>query len=105
MISKADKHLGMIQQTKLREIESLKDEMCAKDEEITSLKKKLSASNARRDALESQSKDLKSTFQQKIQILIEKAENDDKLIMMLKSEVSRLEGLKGVKSTLTTGKA
>jgi hypothetical protein len=53
MISKADKHLGMIQQTKLREIESLKDEMCAKDEEITSLKKKLSASNARRDALES----------------------------------------------------
>jgi hypothetical protein len=37
--------------------------------------------------------------------LIEKTENDDKLIGMLKSEIQRLEAMKGVKSTLQTGKA
>jgi len=39
-----------------------------------------------------------------MQILIEKTENDDKLIAMLKHEISRLESVKNVKSTLATGK-
>jgi hypothetical protein len=34
-----------------------------------------------------------------MKILIEKTENDDRLIQLLKSEVKRLETLKGVKST------
>lgn len=38
-----------------------------------------------------------------MQILIEKTENDDRLITMLKSEVARLEQLKQVKSTLNSG--
>ena len=38
-----------------------------------------------------------------MQILIEKTENDDRLIQMLKSEVARLEQLKQVKSTLNSG--
>ena len=35
-------------------------------------------------------------------MLLDKAENDDKLVAMLKSEVSRLENVKGVKSQLRT---
>ena len=58
-----------------------------RDDEISQLKKKLSAATARRDTIEVQSKELKQTFQSKIQILIDKTENDDKLIAMLKSEI------------------
>lgn len=38
-----------------------------------------------------------------MQILIQKTENDDRLITMLKSELARLEQLKQVKSTLNSG--
>jgi uncharacterized small protein (DUF1192 family) len=43
-------------------------------------------------------KDIKGEFGSKVKILIEKTENDDKLIAMLKSEIKRLETSKGVKS-------
>ena len=36
----------------------------------------------------------------KIKMLLDKTENDDKLIAMLKSEIARLENVKGVKSQL-----
>jgi len=36
-------------------------------------------------------KDVKQEFTSKIKILIEKTENDDKLITMLKGEVKRIE--------------
>ena len=35
-----------------------------------------------------------------MKMLLDKTENDDKLIMMLKQEVARLEQVKGVKSNL-----
>lgn len=38
----------------------------------------------------------------KIKMLLDKTENDDKLICMLKSEIARLESVKGVKSQLKT---
>ena len=38
-----------------------------------------------------------------MQILIEKTENDDRLIQMLKAEVARLEQVKQVKSTINSG--
>lgn len=38
-----------------------------------------------------------------MQILIEKTENDDRLIQMLKAEVARMEQVKQVKSTLNSG--
>ncbi len=58
---------------------------------------------ARRDVVENQLKDIKTTFQSKLAILVQKAENDDKLILMLKEEIKRLEQVKNVKSTLQTG--
>ena len=48
-------------------------------------------------------REVKGQFTSKMQILIEKTENDDRLITMLKSEVARLEQLKQVKSTLQSG--
>ena len=43
-------------------------------------------------------KDIKTEFTSKMKILLEKTENDDKLIAMLKGEIKRLESAKGVKS-------
>ena len=36
----------------------------------------------------------------KIKMLLDKTENDDKLIGMLKQEIARLENMKGVKSQI-----
>ena len=66
-------------------------------------KKKVSAAKARTETLEVQLKDIKQMYQSKIAILIEKTENDDRLIMMLKDEIKRIESVKGVKGTLQTG--
>ena len=54
--------------------------------------------------MEKQLKNIKTEFGMKMKILLEKTENDDKLIAMLKSEISRLESVKGVKSTLSNQK-
>ena len=51
------------------------------------MKDKLTGINARNKILESQVKDVRSQFSGKMQILIEKTENDDKLINMLKQEL------------------
>lgn len=80
-----------MQGNKAKELEALRLEVNMKDDEIQQLKKKFSAANARKDTLEVQIKEIKQTFQSKIQILIDKTENDDKLIVMLKQEIARLE--------------
>ena len=92
-----------MQTNKAKEMETLRLDLNMKDDELQQLKKKFSAANARKDTLEVQLKEIKQTFQSKIQILIEKTENDDKLIAMLKQEIARLEQNKGVKGTLSTG--
>jgi DNA repair ATPase RecN len=47
-------------------------------------------------------KTIKTDFGTKIKMLLDKTENDDKLIAMLKQEIARLENVKGVKSALKT---
>ena len=74
-----------------------------KDVMLEDAKKKVSAAKARTETLEVQLKDIKQMYQSKIAILIEKTENDDRLIMMLKDEIKRIESVKGVKGTLQTG--
>lgn len=80
-----------MQGNKAKELEALRLDVNMKDDEIQQLKKKFSAANARKDTLEVQIKEIKQTFQSKIQILIDKTENDDRLIVMLKQEIARLE--------------
>ena len=53
--------------------------------------------------LEKTAKDQKAAFQNKMKVLIDKTENDDKLITMLKAEIKKLETSKGIKSSLTVG--
>ena len=64
------------------------------------MKTKWKAALARRDTLEKQLKTIKTDFGLKIKMLLDKAENDDKLVLMLKQEVARLENVKGVRSQL-----
>ncbi len=90
-MSKAEKNLNSLQGNKAKELEALRLDVNMKDDEVQQLKKKFSAANARKDTLEVQIKEIKQTFQSKIQILIDKTENDDKLIVMLKQEIARLE--------------
>ncbi len=45
-------------------------------------------------------KTIKTDYGMKIKMLLDKAENDDKLISMLKQEITRLENIKGAKSVL-----
>lgn len=90
-MSKAEKNLNSMQGNKAKELEALRLDVNMKDDEIQQLKKKFSAANARKDTLEVQIKEIKQTFQSKIQILIDKTDNDDKLIVMLKQEIARLE--------------
>ena len=54
----------------------------------------------RNDVLEKNVKDNKTQFALKMKVLIDKTENDDKLIGMLKAEINKLETSKGVKSSL-----
>ena len=61
------------------------------EEELRVLKEKLSATKARSDVLEKTAKDQKAAFQSKMKVLIDKTENDDKLITMLKAEIKKLE--------------
>lgn len=65
----------------------MKRQLADRDEEYASLKTKHQASLARNKTLETQLNEIRGQFKQKMQILIEKTENDDKLITMLKSEV------------------
>jgi len=67
------------------------------------MKNKYSACKARADVLEKQTKDNKGNFTTKMKVLIDKTENDDKLISMLKSEIKKLESSKGISSSLTVG--
>jgi len=65
---------------------------------LVEIKQKYKGAMARRDTLENQMKTIKTDFGMKIKMLLDKTENDDKLIAMLKSEIARLENVKGVKS-------
>ena len=102
-ITHAERNLTKMDANRAKDLEQAKLQLKEAQEEIANLKTKLSGVTARRDVVENQLKDIKSTFQGKLAILIQKAENDDKLISMLKEEIKRLEQVKNVKSTLQTG--
>lgn len=102
-ITHAERNLSRMEQNKTKEVENLRALTAKQDDELTALKSKFSALKARSDVLEKQNKDMKSNFTNKMKVLIDKTENDDKLINMLKAEIKKLEGSKGVTSSLTSG--
>jgi hypothetical protein len=54
-------------------------------------KDKYKAAVSRKSTLEKELVDIKSDMQAKIKMLLNKTENDDKLVNLLKAEIKRLE--------------
>lgn len=99
-ITHAEKNLSKLGERKKEDVDRLKYAFEEQKEEIKELRQKLKGALARRDTLENQMKTIKTDFGMKIKMLLDKTENDDKLIGMLKQEISRLENIKGVKSNI-----
>ena len=102
-VTHAEKNLSKIEGNRAKELENVKRQLAEREEELAQLKQKHQGVVARSKTLEGQVREVKQQFSGKIQILIEKTENDDKLIAMLKHEISRLEQVKSVKSTINSG--
>jgi len=102
-VTHAERNLTQMGGNRAKELENVKRALQEKEEELSALQTKHKAGQARIKTLEAQVQGVKGQFTSKLQILIEKTENDDRLITMLKAEVARLEQLKQVKSTLNSG--
>ena len=104
-ITHAERNLSKLNDKKREDVDKLKYQIEELNEELKELKQKYKGAVSRRDTLENQMKTVKTDFGMKIKMLLDKTENDDKLIHMLKQEIARLENLKGVKSQLKTEEA
>ena len=104
-VTHAEKKIHQLGEKKKDDLDKLKFQVDELKEELIEVKGKYKGALARRDTLEKQLKTIKTDFGMKIKMLLDKAENDDKLVAMLKQEVTRLENLKGVKSQLRTEEA
>ena len=102
-ITHAEKNLSKLGERKKEDVEKLKYTIEEQKEEIKELRQKYQGAMARRDTLENKMKTIKTEFGAKIQMLLDKTQNDDKLINLLKQEIARLENMKGVKSNLKDG--
>ena len=76
----AEKNLTKLENNRAKDLEKALKELDETRDELGQLKTKHKAAVARRDTLELQIKDVKGEFQTKMKILIDKTENDDKLI-------------------------
>ncbi len=76
----AEKNLTKLENNRAKDLEKALKELDETREELGQLKTKHKAAVARRDTLELQIKEVKGEFQTKMKILIDKTENDDKLI-------------------------
>ena len=76
---------------KRKELENLKVQVEALRTENDLLQSKVKSLNSRKIILESELKDLKADFEKKRLIFIEKSENDDRFIALLKQENDKLK--------------
>lgn len=97
-ITHAEKSIAKLGTKNKEDVEKLKYTIEEQASELTEVKQKYKGAIARRDTLETQLKTIKTDFGMKIKMLLDKTENDDKLIGMLKQEIARIENIKGVKS-------
>ena len=96
----AEKNLETIGANRARELDKLKEELVETRDKHESLKEKYKGACARKTAVENEMKELKNLMQSKLKILLDKSENDDKLINALKEENSRLQKVKSGKATV-----
>lgn len=83
-ITHAEKNLSKLGEKKKEDVDKLKFTVDELKEELKELKQKYQGAVARRDTLENQLKNIKTEFGAKIQMLLDKTQNDDKLINLLK---------------------
>jgi len=83
-ITHAERNISKIGDKKRDDHDKLKFQVEELKEELTEVKTKYKAALARRDTLEKQLKTIKTEFGMKIKMLLDKAENDDKLVAVLK---------------------
>lgn len=76
---------------KRKEIEQLKGLLKRKEEEFKSLKLKYAAATSRAASLDKEIKGLKTADNSKLKVVVEKSENDNRLIELLKAEVNKLK--------------
>lgn len=89
--SHAEKNLENMGTNRARELEKLKEELVLMRDQFEILNQKYKGAWSRKVAVENETKELKSLMASKVKILLDKTENDDKLINMLRAEVSRLK--------------
>jgi len=76
---------------KRKEIEELKSLLKQKEEEFKNLKMKYAAATSRATSLDKEIKGLKAADNSKLKVVIDKSDNDNKLIELLKAEVNKLK--------------
>ena len=79
-----------------KEIQTLQEQLLKTKEELEKTKKKMQGSSSRMVALEKEAKELRETHKFHIKTLLDKAENDDRLIIELKNEIERVRKSKGL---------
>ncbi|CAI2368600.1 unnamed protein product [Moneuplotes crassus] len=100
--SHATKNLETIGMNRARELDKLKEEIVVVTDQHESLQQKYKGACARKKAVENEMKELKNLMAEKVKILIDKTENDDKLIKALRNENARLQSKKGGKAVAST---
>ena len=101
----AEKNLETLGVNRARELEKLKEELVEIRDKYDSLNQKYKGACSRKVAVENEMKELKSLMASKVKILLDKTENDDKLINMLRSEVTKLKSGKGAKAASSKTKS
>jgi predicted RNase H-like nuclease (RuvC/YqgF family) len=87
----ATQRTSTLADNKRKELENLKVQVDALRSENDLLQGKLKSLASRKITLEAEVKDLKADFEKKKQIFIEKSENDDRFIALLKQENDKLK--------------
>ena len=82
-----------------RELEKIKEELVETRDLYEALQEKYKGACSRKKAVENEMKELKRLMASKVKILLDKTENDDKLIKALRDENLRIKSGKGGKFT------
>ena len=93
-----ERSLMKMDNNRARELEKANEDLASAKDALEDMERKYKGAVSRKTSLENELKEIKFDMQKKIKILLEKTENDDKLIRMLKEELSKGEGSKGAKS-------
>ena len=86
-VTHAERNLSKLDNNRAKQLEQTQLALAEKEEEFKQLKTKHQGVVSRNKILEGQVAEVKNNFSGKIKILLEKTENDDKLINMLKHEI------------------